>query len=453
MKTLEVNFDGLVGPTHNYGGLSLGNIASKTNAHVVSNPKQAAKQGLLKMKALYDMGLVQGVIPPQERPSVRALRRLGFTGSDERVLSRAKCEAPTLLAACCSASSMWAANATTVSPSSDTANVKVHFTPANLINKFHRALEAETTAGLLRAVFPDPVRFQHHSALPSANAFSDEGAANHMRLCTQYGEAGIELFVYGRRALSAGSVSTRYPARQTFEASQAIARLHTLDPARVIFVQQNPAVIDAGVFHNDVIAVSNQNVLFFHEQAFLEKPRIRREVLQIFGDNPFYFIEINSGQVSVDDAVNSYLFNSQLVTLPSGEMALIVPKECESSARVWHTLQTVLAADNPIKHIIVLDVKQSMRNGGGPACLRLRVVLTEAELACVNQAVLLNDTLFAKLNAWVEKHYRDRLSEQDLGNPELLLESRNALDELTQILGLGSVYSFQADNILKSIEP
>jgi succinylarginine dihydrolase len=84
-----------------------------------------------------------------------------------------------------------------------------------------------------------------------------------------------------------------------------------------------------------------------------------------------------------------------------------------------------------------------MRNGGGPACLRLRVVLNEQERQAVNPAVLMSDALFGRLNTWVDKHYRDQLSEADLADPQLMIESRTALDELTQILQLGSVYSFQ----------
>lgn len=443
MRTYEVNFDGIVGPTHNYAGLSRGNTASSANVHAVSNPKQAAKQGLAKMKALFEMGLVQGVFAPQERPALWALRQLGFTGSDKRVLAHAQREAPQLLAASCSASSMWAANAATVSPSHDTANGKVHLTPANLTNKFHRALEVHGTTRLLKILFPDRDHFEHHPALPAVNAFSDEGAANHMRLCTHHGETGIEVFVYGRKALSEGPISARYPARQTLEASQAISRLHGLDPTRVIFVQQNPSVIDAGVFHNDVIAVSNENVLLMHGDAWLEKSRLNGEVRARFSDSPFHVIALRREHLSIDDAVSSYLFNSQLVTLPSGDMALIVPKECESNATVWQFLQSILEADNPIKRLVALDVRQSMRNGGGPACLRLRVVLTAEELACVHQTAIVNDSLLATLDSWVEKHYRDRLSAQDLGDPQLLEESRTALDEFTQLLALGSIYPFQ----------
>ena len=110
----EVNFDGLVGPTHNYAGLALGNVASMRHGGLEANPREAALQGLAKMKSLMDAGYAQGVLPPQQRPDLGALRALGFSGSDERVLARAAGEAPQILRAVCSASSMWTANAATV---------------------------------------------------------------------------------------------------------------------------------------------------------------------------------------------------------------------------------------------------------------------------------------------------------------------------------------------------
>jgi len=84
-----------------------------------------------------------------------------------------------------------------------------------------------------------------------------------------------------------------------------------------------------------------------------------------------------------------------------------------------------------------------MRNGGGPACLRLRVVLNDEELDAMHRGVLLNDALYERLTSWVEAHYRSELSQDDLGDPMLLEEVRKALDELTGILGLGSIYDFQ----------
>ena len=444
MKQFEVNFDGLVGPTHNYAGLSYGNVASVNNASASSSPKQAAKQGLKKMKALADLGMIQGVIAPQERPDVYALRRLGFCGTDSDVLNKAAKQAPAIFQACCSASSMWTANAATVSPSADTQDGKVHFTPANLTNKFHRSLEPQVTGNILRAIFNDDQYFAHHQHLPDNEHFGDEGAANHTRLCSAYGELGVEIFVYGRHAFdNSRPAPTKFPARQTYEASQAVARLHGLNDDKVVYVLQNPDVIDQGVFHNDVISVGNQNVLFYHAQAFHQTERALSEIKRKFGDNELHFIRVDSQDVSVQDAITSYLFNTQIITLPNGTMAIIAPSECEENPAVAAYLEKLLTLNTPIKEVKFFDVKQSMRNGGGPACLRLRVAMTLQECAAVNQSTLMNDALFERLNNWVDKHYRDQLLIDDLRDPQLLLESRTALDELTQLLKLGSVYPFQ----------
>lgn len=441
MKAREVNFDGLVGLTHHYAGLSFGNIASTRNQLQPSNPRLAAKQGLLKMKALADMGFVQGVIPPHERPNIPLLRQLGFRGSDEQVLADAAQVSPGLLSAASSASAMWVANAATVSPSADSGDRRVHFTVANLNNKLHRAIEAPQTAQLLRAIFRDPQHFCVHDALPQVAMFGDEGAANHNRFGEDYGEAGVQLFVYGRHASHDGSAPQRFPARQTREASEAVARLHQLAADRVIFAQQNPAVIDAGVFHNDVIAVSNQQMLFCHQRAFVDQPAL---LAQLKARVPgFVAIEVPDNRVSVQEAVNTYLFNSQLLSRADGSMMLVLPEESRQHAGVWDYLCEEVEKGGLLKALKVFDLRESMANGGGPACLRLRVVLTPDELRAVNPAVLMNDRLFNTLNSWVDRHYRDRLTQADLADPQLLREGRQALDELTQLLDLGNVYAFQ----------
>ncbi|MFC4656717.1 N-succinylarginine dihydrolase [Rheinheimera marina] len=444
MNFYEANFDGLVGPTHNYAGLSVGNVASLNNAKSLSSPKQAAKQGLQKMQALSKLGLVQGVLAPQERPDVYTLRRLGFSGNDAQVIQQAAKQAPEVLRAVCSASSMWTANAATISPSADTLDGKVHFTPANLTNKFHRSLEPETTGRILKAMFSDERHFAHHSHLPDNDHFGDEGAANHTRLCRGYGDKGVELFVYGRTAFDQQQPAPqKYPARHTKEACEAVARLHGLTDETLVLMQQNPDVIDQGVFHNDVIAVGNQNVLFYHQQAFLHTEQKLAEIQRKFGTHALHFIEVKTSEVSVEEAVKTYLFNTQLVTLANGDMAIIAPTECRDSATVSAYLEQLTGRGTPVRQVHYMDVKQSMQNGGGPACLRLRVALGEQELAAVNPAVLMNDALFGRLNQWVDQHYRDQLTEADLADPQLLIESRQALDELTQILKLGSVYQFQ----------
>jgi len=439
---VEANFDGLVGPTHNYAGLSWGNVASKSNVRSVSNPKEAALQGLAKMKRLADRGYVQGILPPHERPHLPTLRALGFTGSDAEILNKATAEAPSILASVSSASPMWTANAATVSPSADTADHRVHFTPANLSAKFHRSIEHEVTGRALKAIFTDESYFAHHPALPSVSHFGDEGAANHTRLCSGYGEPGVELFVYGQIAFNEDAPApVKYPARQTLEASQAIARLHGLRDRNLVFAQQNPAAIDAGVFHNDVIAVGNGNTLFYHELAFLDEDQVLADIRSRLSGAELEAVRVSSAEVPLEDAVASYLFNSQLLNTPDG-MLLAVPGECREIPSVSRYLDSLVASGGPITSVEVFDVKQSMRNGGGPACLRLRVVLTDDELQAINRGVILTDQLYERLTSWVEAHYRDELSQEDLGDPMLLQEVRKALVELTGILGLGSIYDF-----------
>ena len=432
----EFNFDGIPGPTHNYSGLAQGNLASERNKSQVAHPREAALQGLAKMRALARRGVPQAVLPPHERPAMHALRALGFTGSDADVLARAARDAPSLLAACSSAAAMWVANAATVSASSDTADGRAHFTPANLATHFHRALEAPTTTAILRAIFADEARFVVHDALASTPQTGDEGAANHTRL------DGADLFVHGRRAYGPGPLPTRVPARHTLEASQAIARRHGLDPQRTVFAQQNPHAIDAGVFHNDVIAVGHGTTMFCHERAWLDGHAVLAELASRVG-SAFEAIVVRDADVTVDEAVSTYLFNSQLLARPEGGLLLVAPAECREHPRVAACLDRLLASGGPIREVIAFDLRQSMRNGGGPACLRLRVPLTDAERAAIGANVFLDDALADALEAWIRRHYRERLEPADLADPLLLDESRRALDELSQLLRVGNVYSFQ----------
>ena len=446
-RTIEANFDGLVGPTHNYSGLAAGNLAAAAHAGQRSNPRAAALQGLAKMKALADRGFAQALLPPHERPSVAALRRIGFDGTDADVIARAAKEAPHLLAAASSAAAMWVANAATVSPAVHTADGRVHFTPANLATAFHRSIEAEQTARTLQAIFADPAFFAHHAPLPPTPQFGDEGAANHTLLCRDYGEPGIELFVYGRDSdYPSARTPVRYPARHTRAASAAVARLHGLDPRRVVLAQQDPNAIDAGVFHNDVIAVGNRDVLFFHEHAFAGRERTLDDIQRALGDVPLRTVMVRASDATVTDAVSTYLFNSQLLSLGDGRMLLVAPAECREHPRVSACVDAI-AGGGPIAEVVTFDLRESMKNGGGPACLRLRIVLSDDARRAVKPAVWIDDALHDKLAMWIERRYREHLVPADLGDPQLLDESRTALDELTQMLDLGSLYPFQREAI------
>lgn len=405
--TVEINFDGLIGPTHNYAGLSPGNVASQSNFGETAYPRAAALQGLEKMRTLMAMGLPQGFLPPPRRPAADALRPFGFDGADREVLAAAAGEDLGLFRAACSASAMWRANAATVLAGADTADGRVHLVAANLAGMLHRSFEAVETETLLRRVFRDPASFQVHAPLPSARHFGDEGAANHMRLAGHHGARGVNVFAHGEARGGA------YPERQSERASAAVARLAGLtDP---FFALQSTEAVQAGAFHNDVVAVANAHVLLTHPQAFANPgalhEALRRRLPEV--------VIIETAGVSLADAIGSYLFNSQLVTRPDGGMALILPAEARENSVVWAEVQSILAADNPIVEAVVVDVRESMRNGGGPACLRLRVPADERSMAGIDQRYLLTPARHERLARLVEARWPDRVVPADLADPAL----------------------------------
>lgn len=417
MPRVEINFDGIIGPSHNYAGLSHGNLAATRNRGAVSQPRAAALQGLAKMRANLSLGLTQGILLPHARPDERWLHSLATTYADA---------APHLQAQSLSASAMWAANAATVSPAPDTADGRCHLSVANLVTMPHRSHEWPETLAQLRLAFAHDA-FRVHGPVPAP--FGDEGAANHMRLAPEHDAPGVEIFVYG---ISGGP----FPARQHREASAAVARRHTLDPARTLFVQQSEEAIAAGAFHNDVVAVANANVLFAHEQAFADKDRFYADLRRLM---PLVeIVEVPAAEVSLADAISSYLFNAQLVTLPSGETALVLPTEARDTSSVWGWLQRHVAGNGPIRHLEVVDVRQSMANGGGPACLRLRVV---ADPATVDPRFLVDPAKLDGIAAVIDAHWPEAIAQDEIGDPALITRIATARTALLDLLGIdaGSV--------------
>jgi succinylarginine dihydrolase len=440
----EFNFDGLVGPTHHYGGLAEGNRASVGNRFQVSHPRMAALQGLDKMRALAGMGVGQAIIPPLYRPCLDWLRRAGFTGPDQQIIEAAFGYSPSLLSAAFSASGMWAANAALFAPSCDSRDQRVHITPANLISNLHRSLEADETSALLKKIFPNFALFKHHPPLPKTVAFSDEGAANHIRLVDPKGGLGVHLFVYGKEYFGSNPV-TRYPQRQTLEACQAIARLHLLPEETVVFARQSPDAIDAGVFHNDVISTGHGSLFLYHAEAFSNGPAVVDQLKKRFEQSQqraLCAIEIK--EFSLAEAVQSYFFNSQIVTKSDGRLVLVAPAESAENPKVRSVIAGLVEGnDTPIAEVLFLNLRESMQNGGGPACLRTRVVLNEEEQSAVPPRLIFSERLFDELTAWVKCYYRESLVLSDFLDPVLLNDIQTALDKLTQILELGSIYSFQ----------
>ena len=396
MGLVEINFDGIVGPSHNYAGLSFGNLAATANAGKVAFPRAAALQGLAKMRHNLRLGLAQGIFLPHRRPNRAWLAALGTD------VERAP---EPLRAAAFSASSMWAANAATVSPAPDTQDGRCHLTVANLRTMAHRSHEAAETLRQLRLAFADQARFAVHAPVPPT--YGDEGAANHMRLCASHAAPGVEIFVYG---VGGGP----FPARQHVEASRAIAPLHGLDPARTLFVQQSEAAIAAGAFHNDVVAVANAHVLFAHEQAFDDRDGFHAALRGLLPE--VEIVEVPASIVSLADAIRSYLFNAQLVTLPGGGMALILPEEARETPKVWAWLQELVAGNGPIRRLEIVDVRESMANGGGPACLRLRVV---ADPADVDPRFLVDEAKLDGVAEYIARHWPERIAAAELADPAL----------------------------------
>jgi succinylarginine dihydrolase len=415
MQVEEINFDGIVGPSHNYAGLSLGNIASMGNAGRISNPRAAALEGIEKMRANLALGLIQGIFLPHPRPDRAWLASLGTTIEEAE---------PVLAANSMSASAMWAANAATVSPAPDTLDGRCHLTVANLRTMPHRSHEWPATLAQLRVAFGAAV-FAVHEPVPST--FGDEGAANHMRLSRSHGEPGLEIFVYG---VSGGA----FPARQNLEASKAVARLHRLAPERTIFAEQSSEAIAAGAFHNDVVAVANERVLFAHEQAFANQQSL---IDACFAKVPaFEYVEVPTSDVPLEDAVKSYLFNAQLITLGDGEMRLVVPREAQETASVWRWIENHVAGNGPIRSVEVVDVRQSMANGGGPACLRLRVV---ADPGNIDRRFLVDRPKLDRIAELIETYWPQEIAHDALQEPALLRDVERAREMLLDALDLSEL--------------
>ncbi|WP_375272140.1 N-succinylarginine dihydrolase [Sphingomonas sp.] len=408
----EINFDGVIGPTHNYAGLSPGNLAATHNAGAIARPRAAALQGIAKMRANVALGLAQGVLLPHPRPDHQWLTALHTDYASA---------APHLKARALSASAMWAANAATVSPAPDCDDGRCHLSVANLVTMPHRSHEWPDTLAQLRLAFANDA-FRVHAPVPAP--FGDEGAANHMRLCAGHGAAGVEVFVYGE----AGGP---FPARQHVEASRAIARAHRLDPARTLFVEQSAQAIAAGAFHNDVVAVANGRTLFAHELAFADRDGFYAALRAIMPE--VEIVEVSAAEVSLADAISSYLFNAQLVSTPARGQTLIVPREVRDCPAAWQWIERHVAGNGPIRAVEVVDVRESMANGGGPACLRLRVA---CDPATVDPRFLVDDRRLDLIAEVVSEYWPEVIAPDHIGEPELIARVEKAWRALLRALDL-----------------
>jgi succinylarginine dihydrolase len=425
---IEYNFDGLIGPTHHYGGLSSDNKASQTYRSHISNPKNAALQGLEKMKVLYDLEIHQAILPPLIRPNLNLLESMGINVKNSVSLRNAYSEMPDILSAAFSASSMWVANAATVSPSSDTQDGKLHITIANLQSHLHRKIESPETLRLFNTIFGNDTYFQIHPPLPSTHSLRDEGAANHTRLIGN-DEKGIHIF----------SHSPEHIGRQGHLASETIARNHKLDPNKTFYLEQSAHCIQKGVFHNDVIATGNNHLYLYHETAYENSNLVIAEIIDSLKEQniKIIFKKILEKEISLKTAIDTYLFNSQIVISPTFNNCLIAPIECKENPQVFDYINCLIYDPNiPIDHVEYVDLRESMRNGGGPACLRLRIPLNKTESRAIHQGVLFNDDLYGNIKACITQHYSEKLCLKDFTDTQFIKDLKKTYREIYDILGL-----------------
>ncbi len=451
---MEINIDGLVGPTHHYGGLGVGNRASLANANQVSHPREGALQGLAKMWRLATLGIPQGFLPPCLRPSLALLNDHGFEGSIESSLSESYRESPEVFSAANSSAFMWMANAATVSPSLDSLDGKLHLTVANLASNLHRSQEAKERLGMLRRCFEGDESVKVHDPLPSCYPLRDEGAANHMRLWLDPMKPGVEIFVCEpdlRRASVADRISHAMPStslfmpRQARLASNAIARRHRLAPERCFLLEQSWRAIQAGVFHNDVIAMSHENLFLYHQDAFEDATEELDAIESSFEEychGKLVREEVTRQDLTLDDAVASYLFNGQLVSLPQVDrretkrMLLLAPLQCEQVRAAKQLIDRWIADPrHPIAQVEFVPLDQSMANGGGPACLRLRVEVSDLQRSRMKREVWLDASSRDWLEDWITRRYPESIQVSDLTDPEMARDALAATKEIYQKFG------------------
>ncbi len=431
MRLIEVQVDRLVGPTHHFGGLGVGNIASSQHAWQPSNPAAAALQGLDKMRLVAGLGVPQVILPPQVRPDIGLLRSLGFHGTLSDVLAQAQQQTPSILSAAMSCSAMWTANAATVAPAVDSGQDDLTITIANLTGSLHRAIEPPQTTTDLKRTFSTIGRIC--PPLLGGTAMRDEGAANHMRLATANDQPGLHLLVHGD-----GSPATKkYWPRQTLAASQSVARTMHLNPKNVFFLKQNAQAIDAGAFHNDVVAASHENLLLHHELAFERSnrddpwPAIEDRFREVCGDR-LVRIEVPAEAISIDDAVATYLFNSQIVSSPdpSEPPILICPAQVHLHPGAREIVETWRDQLGLFSHVYSVDLSLSMAGGGGPACLRLRVPVSEDQLPQLPPSMLWSEQLDTSLRQLIQQHYPTHVTIDDLADESFV----HSAEETTRLV-------------------
>ena len=175
--------------------------------------------------------------------------------------------------------------------------------------------------------------------------------------------------------------------------------------------------------------------MLIHERAWenqaatLHRIRARVPDLRVF--------QVSSRDLSLEQAVTSYLFNSQLLETSDGWL-LNAPIECADGAA--RMVVDRLERDGFVDRVRFNDLRQSMDGGGGPACLRLRLPLTEDEFRLLPETLMMTEERVEKLRSWVKKWYPSILRIEDLADAGFARRARKCSQALVEVLGCDRRY-------------
>ena len=423
----EYNLDSMIGPTHHFGGLSKGNLASMAHQFQMSSPKKAALEGLEKMRLAHEIGQNQLWFPPQRRPIFDAM--INGAGSDIDKVRWAFDNNPELLSQLFSSSAMWMANNATVSGSADSSDGLVHVIPANLSTLAHRRVEVAQNLILLNYAFFTK-QFKVHP--PLSHRFRDEGAANHMQFSTDGHSKSLHLFVYNRSKSGDEDKYLPFPLRQSYEASRSLAKAMNIPETQTLICRQLATSVQKGVFHHDVVGMSHQDVLIIHELA-LEDQDHTLQLLQTMSQNilkkKLTIIQVSSEQLSLKEALDTYFFNSQFIKDQDGNVHLICAQQCNNHPKV-SLLVDDLIAQKVIEKVHYISLSESMMNGGGPACLRLRLPLTSKEFSNIPNCFKFSDEKYQEMVHFVHQFYPNQVRLADFIQINFLKKMNQLFDGL-----------------------
>ena len=366
----QVFIDCMPGPTNHFGGHAFGNMASMTAKGQHSNPKKAALEWIEKINKLKKIGAYQLILPPHRRPLAHYLKHPQLNEL--------------------SSGFIWMANAGHFIPNSDTSKRYHQFIPANMNATYHRKYEHMFNTYWIKQILKN-IPHQLHGPLSS----DDEGAANTVRLWNK--DIGIHVAVYGHK-------NTHFPSRQN---EDSIKELQEKTNILTLFkLQQKSIAIDHGVFHNDVICFGFKNTLFCHEHAFENQNEKLNNLKKIFHQKTnenLTIIEIKESELTLDECISTYLFNSQVI-IQKNNIILLCPSTVKRNNKSL-SITNQWQQKGYFSDVQYIDIKSSLMNGGGPACLRLCMYLNGNEIKKIPKQFWASENKIKELTKFINTEY------------------------------------------------